>query len=72
MPRTVVGRPRKSEGVCKSYPVSFRVTAALYERIRAAADDSGHSMSREMEFRMERSFGGEDLRAIIREELART
>lgn len=52
-------------------PLQARSTAALRDRLQAAANFSGRSLAQEIEARLERSFAQEDITAAVREEFAR-
>jgi hypothetical protein len=49
--------------------VKARVSADLRDRLRVAAESAGRTLNAEMVIRLERSLLGDELRAIIREEL---
>lgn len=51
--------------------VQFRVTEAAYERLQAAADETGRCLSHELEMRVEQSLSTDALRMIVRDEFAR-
>lgn len=51
-------------------PLSLRTTPEVRSALEAAAEASGRSLTQETEFRLERSFEMDALRAIVREEIA--
>jgi uncharacterized protein (DUF1778 family) len=55
------GRPPKYAGEGKRVTHTMRVRAATREKLKAAAAESGRSMSEEIEYRVEKSFWEEDL-----------
>ena len=56
-----MGRPPKREGERLSKSRTFRVRGTLDNALRVAAERSGRSVSEEIEFRLERSFGNDGL-----------
>lgn len=70
MPKPM-GRPKKPDSEAKRYPLGMRTTLEMQRKMQDAARASGRSVAQEVEFRLERSFRDDELRAIIREELAR-
>jgi hypothetical protein len=65
-----VGRPPKYAGEGKRVTHTMRVRAATREKLKAAAAESGRSMSEEIEYRVEKSFWEEDLVTRLRAALA--
>ena len=58
--RSKIGRPPKREGERLSKNRTFRVRGTLDEKLEAAAQDAGHSVSEEIERRLEESFRREE------------
>lgn len=56
-----MGRPPKREGERLSKSRTFRVRGTLDNALQIAAERSGRSVSEEIEFRLERSFGNDGL-----------
>jgi len=56
-----MGRPPKREGERLSKSRTFRVRGTLDNALRVEAERSGRSVSEEIEFRLERSFGNDGL-----------
>ncbi len=54
------GRPPRGEYVDKRKTLSTRITSELRDRLDKSADESGRSLSQEIEFRLEQSFRAED------------
>ena len=50
--------------------VTFRCRQRVKDALQAAASANDHSLSEEIEKRLERSFANDEMRSIIREELA--
>ena len=59
------GRPPRGEYVDKRKTLSTRITSDLRDRLDKSADESGRSLSQEIEFRLEQSF--RDEKALYRE-----
>ena len=59
------GRPPRGEYVDKRKTLSTRITSELRDRLDKSADESGRSLSQEIEFRLEQSF--RDQKALYRE-----
>ena len=59
------GRPPRGEYVDKRKTLSTRITSELRDRLDKSADESGRSLSQEIEFRLEQSF--RDEKALYRE-----
>ncbi len=59
------GRPPQGEYVDKRKTLSTRITSGLRDRLDKSADESGRSLSQEIEFRLEQSF--RDEKALYRE-----
>ncbi len=59
------GRPPRGEYVDKRKTLSTRITSDLRDRLDKSADESGRSLSQEIEFRLEQSF--RDQEALYRE-----
>src|SRR6516165_845929 len=55
------GRPPRREGERLSKNRTFRVRGALDALLQAAANEAGHSISEEIEHRLEASFHGEHI-----------
>lgn len=64
------GRPLKDATDGRRPCVTFRWRPRMRDLIRAAAKANDHSVSEEIEKRLERSFANDEMRSIIREELA--
>ncbi len=69
-PKRRGGRPPKRPGEPKAGNLTLRTYGDLRQKLEAAARLSGRSVSGEVEMRLERSFANDEMRAIIREELA--
>jgi len=54
------GRPPRGEYTDKRKTLSTRITSGLRDRLDKSADESGRSLSQEIEFRLDRSFRDED------------
>lgn len=54
--QNTAGRPTRREGERLSKNRTFRVRGPLDEQLRKSADNSGRSVSEEIEYRLERSF----------------
>ncbi len=59
------GRPPRGEYVDKRKTLSTRITSELRDRLDKSADESGRSLSQEIEFRLDQSF--RDEKALYRE-----
>jgi predicted HicB family RNase H-like nuclease len=55
------GRPRKGQEPGERAPLGLRVTPPLKERLVRAAEESGRSLSQEVELMLEKAFLIEDL-----------
>jgi predicted transcriptional regulator len=62
-----MGRPSKPPTPGELAPLSVRITATLKERLQAAAEGNGRSISAEVESRLEDSFNKEQALAAIEE-----
>jgi predicted transcriptional regulator len=62
-----MGRPSKPPTPGELAPLSVRITATLKERLQAAAEGNGRSISAEVESRLEDSFNKEEALAAIEE-----
>jgi hypothetical protein len=62
-----LGRPPKREGERLSKNRTFRVRGTLDEQLEAAAQDAGHSVSEEIERRLEESFRREERAELMLE-----
>jgi hypothetical protein len=60
------GRPRLPTDQGKRYPIAIRTTKELKERLERASEASGRSLAQELEFRLERSFGVQDITDAVR------
>ena len=60
-PKKRIGRPTKPPNPGERVTLGLRVTAELKNRIEAAANEKGRSLSQEAEFRLERSLDREEL-----------
>ena len=67
-----IGRPPKRKGERLSKNRTFRVRGTLDEQLEAAAQDAGHSVSEEIERRLEASFQREERAEQILETIHRT
>jgi hypothetical protein len=61
---------RIANRVGRRYPMGFRTTSEIRARLEAAANESGRSLTQEIEHRLEASFLMGDLRTVIREVMA--
>ena len=52
-----MGRPVKPERELRRHAIGLRTTKTLYDRIHAAAEKAGRTVSQEIEYRLEQSFG---------------
>ena len=62
-----MGRPSKPPTPGELAPLSVRITAALKEKVQAAADGNGRSISAEVESRFEESFKKDEVEAVMKE-----
>ena len=62
-----MGRPSKPPTPGELAPLSVRITATLKERLQAAAEGNGRSISAEVESRLEDSFNKEGALAALQE-----
>jgi hypothetical protein len=65
--KKAVGRPPRREGERLSKNRTFRVRGDLDEKLQEAAEDSRHSVSEEIERRLEDSFLRTNLLALMKE-----
>ena len=65
MPKRL-GRPTKAPKPGTRVPLSFRVTADIRRKLEDAAIKNGRSLSHEAEFRLERTFIGQNLEVLDR------
>ncbi len=57
------GRPKLPPGEGKRHPLNMRTTKEIRERLEAAARASGRSLAQEAEFRLQQSFGRDEIMA---------
>ena len=62
------GRPTETPGDAKRHPLNMRTTKALRDSLEEAAADSGRSLAQEVEYRLERSFLMDDVKAWLDEQ----
>ena len=62
-----MGRPSKAPTPGELAPLSVRITATLKEKVQAAADGNGRSISAEVESRLEDSFKKDEVEAVMKE-----
>ena len=62
-----MGRPPKPPTPGELAPLSVRITATLKEKVQAAADGNGRSISAEVESRLEDSFKKDEVEAVMKE-----
>jgi hypothetical protein len=67
-----LGRPPKREGERLTKNRTFRVRGTLDEQLEAAAQETGRSVSEEIEHRLEQSFRREERAELILEAINRT
>jgi hypothetical protein len=67
MNRKRAGRPSRELQPGERVPMSFRVTPELKAKMDAAAEESGRSVTQEIEFRLEQSFRDDRIEAQLEE-----
>jgi hypothetical protein len=70
-PKKRIGRPTRPPKPGERVTLGLRVTAELKNRIEAAANEKGRSLSQEAEFRLERSFDREDISKAVAKEVSK-
>jgi hypothetical protein len=63
------GRPRLRAGEGKRYTIAIRTTKDLRDRLKSTSGQSGRSLAREIELRLEQSFKYEDFLSALDEHL---